>query len=65
MPVHQSSGCSTPLAGKLTAIFYLRIFAQRHCENAGKNCKINKKKKLLLSKTITSEKSLRFAKIHR
>jgi len=32
-----------PPAGKLTAIFFLRIFAQRHCENAGKRCRINEK----------------------
>jgi len=31
MAVHQSSDCSTPSAGKITAIFYLQIFAQRHC----------------------------------
>jgi len=30
MPVHQSGDCSTPPAGKITAKFYLRIFAQRH-----------------------------------
>jgi len=45
MPVHQNSGCNTPPEGKLTAIFYLRIFAQRHRENAGKSCRINKKNK--------------------
>jgi len=45
MPVHQSSGCNTPPAGKLAAIFYLRIFAQRHRENAGESCRINKKNK--------------------
>jgi len=43
MPVHQSSDCSMPSARKLTAIFYLRIFAQRHRENPGKSCTINKK----------------------
>jgi len=36
MPVCQSSGCSTPPAGKLTPILFLRIFAQRYRENAGK-----------------------------
>jgi len=43
MPVHQSSDCSTPPAGKLTAIFSLRNFAQSRRENAGKSCRINEK----------------------